>query len=82
MEKVTEFDLMQALRDCSFYLKASPTKEESEAIDRTVRAMMFDWLEQQVLSDDERIELFQKLVLDPGPVRTAARKASRRRCAD
>jgi|TARA_B100000073_G_scaffold283978_1_gene245136 putative ubiquitin-RnfH superfamily antitoxin RatB of RatAB toxin-antitoxin module len=79
MEKVTEFHLMQALRDCSFYLKVSPTKEESQAIDRTVREMMFNWLKQQGLSDHERIELFQKLVLDPGPVRTAARKALRSR---
>jgi hypothetical protein len=82
MEKVTEFDLMQALRDCSFYLKVLPTKEESQAIEGVVREMMFNWLEQQDSSDYETIELFKKLVLDPGPVRTAARKAYRSSCAD
>ena len=78
MEKVTEFELMQALWDCSCYVRDLPTKEETRAIKDVVSRIMSKWIDQQDLSGDERIELFKK-VLEPGPVCTAAKKALRSR---
>ena len=76
MEKVTEFDLMQALWDCSCYVRDLPTKEETRAIKDAVSRIMSKWIDQQDLPGNERTELFKK-VLEPGPVCTAARKALR-----
>ena len=78
MEKITDFDLMQALWDCSCYVKDLPTKEESRAIKDVVGQIMSKWIEQQDLCGDERIKLFEK-VLEPGPVCLAAKKALRSR---
>jgi predicted XRE-type DNA-binding protein len=78
MEKVTEFDLMQALWDCSCYVRDLPTKEETRAIKEVINRLVSTWIEQQNLSKEERIELFKK-VLEPGPVCTAAQKALRSR---
>ena len=78
MEKVTEFDLMQALWDCSCYVRDLPTKEESQAIRGLVSQIMSNWIDQQGLPDDESIELFKKVIED-GPVSMAARKALRSR---
>ena len=78
MEKVTEFDLMQALWDCSCYVRDLPTKEETRAIKDVINRLVSAWIEQQNLSKEERIELFKK-VLEPGPVCTAAKKALRSR---
>ena len=78
MEKVTEFDLMQALWDCSCYVRDLPTKEETRAIKDVINRLVSAWIEQQNLSKEERIELFKK-VLEPEPVCTAAKKALRSR---
>ncbi len=76
MEKITEFDLMQALCDCSIYVRDLPTKEETRAIKSVVNKLMSTWIEQQDLSKDEKFELLNK-VHEPGPVCLAAKKALR-----
>ena len=76
MEKVTEFELMQALCDCSLYVRDLPTKEESNAIKFVINELMARWIEQQDLSKDKKFELLDK-VLKPGPICTAAKKALR-----
>lgn len=78
MEKVTEFDIMQALWDCSCYVRDLPTKEETRAIKDVIHRLVSNWIEQQDLSKEERLALFEK-VLEPGPVCLAAQKALRSR---
>ena len=78
MERVTEFDLMQALWDCSCYVRDLPTKEETRAIKDVIHRLVSNWIEQQDLSKEERLALFEK-VLEPGPVCLAAQKALRSR---
>lgn len=81
MEKVTEFELMQALWDCSCYVRDLPTKEETRAIKDVVGELMSRWIAQQHLSNEEGLDLFKK-VLEPGPLCLAAKKALRGRYFD
>jgi|TARA_R100000030_G_scaffold57352_1_gene43195 predicted XRE-type DNA-binding protein len=81
MEKVTEFDLMHALWDCSCYVRDLPTKEETRAIKNVINRLVSTWIEQQNLSKEERIALFER-VMEPGPLCTAAQKALRSRYTD
>ena len=76
MEKITEFDLVQALNDCSIYVRDLPTKEETSAIKRVVNELVSKWIEQQDLSNDEKFKLVEK-VHKSGPLGKAAKKALR-----
>ena len=51
MEKVTEFELMQALWDCSCYVRDLPTKAETRAIKDVVGELMSRWIAQQHASN-------------------------------
>ena len=78
MEKVTEFELMQALWDCSCYVRDLPTKEESSAIKGAVTKLLTRWILQQNLSKEESFELTDR-VTEKGPIDKAATEALRRR---
>ena len=78
MKKVTEFDLMQALWDCSCYVRDLPTKEEVVAIKHGVSDIFYRWVEQQDLSYHKKQKLFEK-VMAPGALDKAARKALSKR---
>lgn len=78
MDKVTEFDLVQALNDCSIYVRDLPTKEEAYAIKSVVSQLVTKWIEQQGLSIDEKFKLVEK-VYESGPLCKAAQKALRSR---
>jgi len=78
MKKVTEFELMQALWDCSCYVSDLPTKEEAIAVKNGVSNVLYRWIQQQELSDNEKNELSEK-VITPGPLEKAAQKALSKR---
>ena len=78
MEKVTEFELMQALWDCSCYVRDLPTKEESSAIKGAVTKLLTRWIVQQNLSKEESFELTDR-VTEKGPIDKAATEALRHR---
>ena len=73
-EKVTEFELMQAMWDCSCYVRDLPTREETSAIKRATGRIMSRWIAQQDLSPEEKIKLCDR-VTSPGPVALAAKNA-------
>lgn len=78
MEKVTEFELMQALWNCSWYVKDLPTKEEASAINNAVCQLLTRWIVQQNLPEEEGFELLDRVV-EKGPVGKAAEEAYYRR---
>ena len=78
MDKITEFDLVQALWDCSCYVRDLPTKEESRAIKAVVSSIFSRWVAQQEISDDARVALIDQITSD-GPVAKAASKALKQR---
>ena len=73
-KKVTEFDLMQALWDCSIYVRDLPTKEETRAIKEHTSILLHDWLDQQNLSEKEHRALAAR-VTKSGPLDQAAQNA-------
>ena len=73
-KKVTEFELMQALWDCSTYVRDLPTKEETRAIKEHTSILLHDWLDQQNLSDKEHSALAAR-VTRSGPLVQAAQSA-------
>ena len=78
MEEVTEFELMQAVWDCSRYVEGLPTREETSAIKAVSCQLMMRWIDQQDLSREEKFKLLDE-VTKPGPIDKAALKAFRKR---
>ena len=73
-EKVTEFELVQAMWDCSCYVRDLPTREETSAIKAVTARILSRWLVQQDLSNEEKFKLFDQ-VTESGPVALAAKNA-------
>ncbi len=78
MKRVTEFELMQALWDCSCYVGDLPTKEEAIAVKHGVSDIFYRWVQQQDLPDHKKKKLSEK-VSTPGALDKAARKALSKR---
>jgi predicted XRE-type DNA-binding protein len=73
-EKVTEFELMQAMWDCSCYVRDLPTREETSAIKAVTCEILGRWIQQQDLPVEEGFKLLERIT-SHGPVALAAKNA-------
>ena len=73
-EKVTEYELVQAMWDCSCYVRDLPTREEASAIKHATARILSRWLNQQDLSREEKMKLCDQIT-NAGPVAQAAKNA-------
>ena len=67
MISLKEFELAQALFECSLFCKTISCDGETNAVRSAACQIVQDWIEQQDLSRKEKFALFDRLS-EPGPL--------------